>query len=166
MDIALQITLRAALTIAVIIALTRIHGLRSFSKMSGFDFAITVSIGSVLAGAVTTLSTPVWHFVVALVALFIVQFVTANLRARSGTVECALDNGPLLVMEKGTVLEGNLLKAGMTRSDLWAKLREANAYQISNVFAVVVESTGDVSVLHGTKDDSPPSDEVMQGVLR
>ena len=100
MDI-IQIALRAALTIATIIALTRVHGLRSFSKMSGFDFAITVSIGSVLAGAVTTLSTPMWHFIVALVALFAVQMVTARLRARSNAVEDSLDNDPLLVMENG-----------------------------------------------------------------
>lgn len=165
MDI-LQIALRAALTIAVIIALTRVHGLRSFSKMSGFDFAITVSIGSVLAGAVTTLSTPMWHFIVALVALFAIQMVTAKFRARSNAVEDTLDNAPLLVMENGAVLDDNLIAAGMTRSDLWAKLREANAYQIDKVHAVVVESTGDVSVLHESKTGGEPSPEVLEGVRR
>ena len=32
-----------------VIALSRIFGLRSFSKMSGFDFAITIATGSILA---------------------------------------------------------------------------------------------------------------------
>lgn len=165
MDI-LQITLRAALAITVIVALTRVHGLRSFSKMSGFDFAITVSIGSVLAGAVTTLDTPLWHFIVALVALFVVQMAAAQLRTRSKAAERTLDNAPLLIMENGAVLDANLTAAGMTRSDLWAKLREANAYQIDKVHAVVVESTGDVSVLHARKTDGEPSPEVMDGVRR
>ncbi|MEW9918551.1 hypothetical protein AB2B41_02970 [Marimonas sp. MJW-29] len=81
MTILLEIFLHAALVIAVIILLTRLHGLRSFSKMSGFDFAITVSVGSVLAGVITTLSTPLWHFVTALVALFAVQIVLSQSRA-------------------------------------------------------------------------------------
>ena len=69
------ILLRAMLVVATIIVLTRLHGLRSFSKMSSFDFAITVSIGSVLAGAVTTLTTGLWVYLTALA--FLAWFVFA-----------------------------------------------------------------------------------------
>ena len=37
----------------------------------------------------------------------------------------------------------------MARSDLVAKLREANVLDLKQVRAVVLETTGDVSVLHG-----------------
>lgn len=166
MPVILEILLRALLVIATIIALTRLHGLRSFSKMSGFDFAITVSIGSVLAGAVTTLSTPIWHFVTALVALFAVQILLAQSRARAERVESALDNPPMLIMENGKPLPDNLARGGMTLADLHAKLREANAFNLDEVHAVILESTGDVSVLHGPADGPAPSPEVMQGIRR
>ena len=166
MSIFLEILMRTALVIVAIIILTRIHGLRSFSKMSGFDFAITVSVGSVLAGVITTLSTPLWHFVTALVALFIVQIILAQARARFDVVGSAIDNAPLLIMENGEPIVENLTKGGMTLDDLWAKLREANAFDLSQVRAVIMESTGDVSVLHGPPDGPAPSKEVMQGVRR
>lgn len=37
-----------------IIIFTRINGLRTFSKMSSFDFAVTVAIGSVIASTAAT----------------------------------------------------------------------------------------------------------------
>lgn len=162
----LEIILRAALVIGAIIILSRLHGLRSFSKMSGFDFAITVSIGSVLAGVVTTLSTPFWHFLAALAALFFVQIALSQSRARWSAVSDALDNPPLLIMENGQPLPDNLTKGGMTLDDLWAKLREANAYDLSQVHAVVLESTGDVSVLHGPQDGPTPNPRLMESVRR
>ena len=166
MPIILEILLRSLLVIAAIIALTRLHGLRSFSKMSGFDFAITVSIGSVLAGAVTTLSTPLWQFIAALCGLFALQILLAQSRARAEAVESTLDNPPMLIMERGKPLPDNLSRGGMTLSDLHAKLREANAFNLEEVHAVILESTGDVSVLHGPRDGPAPSPELLENVRR
>lgn len=162
----LEIPVRAAVVIITIVLLCRLQGLRSFSKMSGFDFAITVSIGSVLAGAVTTPKTQLHIFIVALASLFAVQFIITRLRVASQGVQNTVDNAPLLVMEDGHALPRNLRKAGMSESDLWAKLREANAYDLANVRAVVMETTGDVSVLHGPKDGPDISKEVLRDVQR
>ncbi len=166
MPVPLDILLRGILVVATIIALTRLHGLRSFSKMSAFDFAITVAVGSVLAGAITTLSTPVWHFALALVAIFGLQILMAQSRVRWPVVADTLDNAPLLIMEDGEIFEQNLRTGGMTRADLYGKLREANAFDLSQVRAVILESTGDVSVLHGPKDGPSPDPALMEGVRR
>ena len=157
---------RATLVVAVIVALTRLHGLRSFSKMSGFDFAITVSIGSVLAGAVTTLKTDVHIYIMALASLFIIQITISQLRVRSSRLHSLTDNTPLLLMEDGEMMPENMRTVGLTADDLHAKLREANAYSLDHVRAVVMESTGDVSVLQGPKDGPKVSSEVMQDVRR
>ena len=161
MPVHLEIFLRAVTSVALIVLLTRLNGLRSFSKMSGFDFAITVATGSVLASTILSPSRDYLVGVVGILSLFIVQGVLAGIRRRSGLIEGLLDNSPLLVMRDGAIIDDNLRAANMTRSDLYAKLREANAYDLSTVRAVVMESTGDVSVLHG---DAPIDDRVMEGV--
>lgn len=69
-------------------------------------------------------------------------------------------------MENGIPIDANLTKAGMTKGDLYGKLREANAYDLSRVLAVIVEPTGDVSVLHGDPDGPGPSPEIMENVRR
>lgn len=161
----IDILLRTAVALAAIIALTRLQGLRSFSKLSGFDFAITVSVGSILAAAVTTLGTGLHVFVMALAALFLLQYGMTRWRVAKGG-SSALDNTPLLIMENGMPLEDNMARAGVTHADLRAKLREANAFDLSSVHAVIVETTGDVSVLHGPADGPRPDTWVMDGVRR
>ncbi len=64
------------------------------------------------------------------------------------------------------MLRENMRNAGVTELDLWAKLREANAYNLANVRAVVMAATGDVNVLHGQLDGPDISPEVMRGVRK
>ena len=134
---------------AALILLTRLFGLRSFSKMSGFDFAVTVSIGSVLAGTVLTPNPPLLQALVALATLYALQIGLAAWRARSSAVANAVDNQPVLLMAGAEILHENLRRVNVTETDLRAKLREANVLSYESVRAVVFESTGDVSVLHG-----------------
>jgi uncharacterized membrane protein YcaP (DUF421 family) len=135
-----------------LILLTRWGGLRSFSKMSSFDFAITVALGSLIASTVLTPDPPLLLAVVALAALYAVQMGVAKARERSEAVANAVDNAPLLLMAGREVLHENLRRAKVTESDVRAKLREANVLSLDHVHAVVLESTGDVSVLHGDPD--------------
>ena len=151
-DAALMVILSAVALYVLLILYTRLVGLRSFSKMSGFDFAITVAIGSVLASVTLWQKPTLLEGAVALGTLFGLQFVVGNLRKRLPGVTGLLDNTPLLLMNGSTVLSGNLRRANMTEADLRAKLREANVTQLEQVRAVVMESTGDVSVLHAAPE--------------
>ena len=138
-------------TVGIYVALilfTRIAGLRSFSKMSSFDFAITVAIGSIIASTILAEDPPLLQAAVALGALYVVQMTVASLRGNSTVMSKLVDNQPLLLMKGTQVLDQNLKKAKVTHNDLYAKLREANVTQLSQVKAVVMEATGDVSVLH------------------
>ena len=149
---------------AALVVLTRLAGLRSFSKMPSFDFAITVAFGSVLASAVLTREPPLAQSAVALAALFAIQYVLSFLRARIDGVTRTVDNAPLLVMAGPDILRGNLRAAQMTEGDLYAKLREANVTQLEQVRAVVMESTGDVSVLHADEGEPDLDADLLHGV--
>lgn len=159
----LEILARTALIVATVIALTRLNGLRSFSKMSSFDFAMTVACGSVIASTVMTPAKPVLLGMAALAALFAVQAVIALLRTHTGWAERLVDNQPLLLVKNGRILSHNLRRARMTRDDVMNKLREAGVFDMNRVHAVVLERTGNVSVLHGQGD---PGERVSPEILR
>jgi uncharacterized membrane protein YcaP (DUF421 family) len=151
---------------ACLIGLTRLAGLRSFSKLSGFDFAITIAIGSLIATVVVAEDPPLLQGIAALVGLFTVQIGVGILRYRTSWTPALVDNEPLLLMDGTQVLDDNLRRASVTRSDLRAKLREANVISLDQVRAVVMETTGDVTVLHAPPDGPPLNDELLQGVRR
>jgi len=147
-----------------LVILTRLAGLRSFSKISSFDFAVTVAIGSVLASTILSADPPLARAAVALAALYGIQMTLALLRSRSKAVCRAVDNAPLLLMDGERILHHNLRRARVTEDDLRSKLREANVLRIDGVRAVVMESTGDVSVLHGDPDGPALEPDLLEGV--
>jgi uncharacterized membrane protein YcaP (DUF421 family) len=133
-----------------IIFLVRIVGLRSFSKMTNFDFVITVAMGSLLAGASQTTSWPnLLQTVTAMTCLFAVRYAVAKLRHRFKWFDKVVQNTPVVLVKNGTILEKAMRKTRVSEDDLLAKLRVANVLDIGSVRAVILETTGDVSVLHG-----------------
>lgn len=165
LEAVLMVLLSTAGIYLSMILLTRVSGLRSFSKMSGFDFAVTVAIGSVLATTIVTEDPPLFQAAVALAALYGIQMLVATLRIRSPAVSAAVDNEPLLLMAGEEVLTENLRRAQVTEADVRAKLREANVLDPREVRAVVLETTGDVSVLHGPPDGAALDPGLLEGVV-
>jgi uncharacterized membrane protein YcaP (DUF421 family) len=60
-----------------------------------------------------------------------------------------MQNTPVILMRNGKIIDDALKETRVARSDLLAKLREANVLNLDEVRAVVLETTGDISVLHG-----------------
>lgn len=145
---------------AVLLALLQLNGLRSLSKMSSVDFVTTVAFGSVLASVLVAKRPSLLQGTVVLVVMFAIQGGVSWLRDRWTTAP--FENQPVLLMDGPTILRGNLRRTRVTEDDLYAKLREANVLNLDQVRAVVLEATGDVSVLHGDAHQWDPS--LLRGV--
>lgn len=148
-----------------IIVFTRLAGKRSFSKMSSFDFAMTVAVGSIIATTVLSSSVSLWAGITGLSAVYLLQ-ITAALSRRLKFMQNLIDNTPLLLMDGDKILDDNLRKAHVTEADLRSKLREANVIKLEQVRAVVMETTGDISVLHTQDANANLEDWLLQGVTR
>jgi uncharacterized membrane protein YcaP (DUF421 family) len=153
------VVLAAVATYAAVIVFTRLAGVRSLAKMSSFDFAATVAVGSVVAGTITG-NAPLVVGLLALALLFLLQFVVAVLRRRD-LLHGLVDNPPILLMAGHEVLVDNLRHARVSSEELWSQLRLAGVHSRSQVRAVVMETTGDISVL---REGEPFDDELLSGV--
>lgn len=151
----------AAILVVFIILATRLSGLRSFSKMSSFDFTLTVATGSTVASVVTSPDITAWIGVVAIGAIFVLQAIIARGRVERDVVERVVDNAPLLLMAEGEIDGEALRSARLTDADLMNKLRTSGVSRMDEVRAVIFETTGDVSVLKGGQPISP---ELLRGV--
>ena len=144
------VVLSSVLMLIGIIVYVRLSGLRSFSKMSSFDFSVTVAFGSLLAATAMSGSSLI-DGLVAAGSLLGFQVLIALGRSRMNLSKI-VDNEPLLLMLDGRFCEDNLKHSRVTLDDVRAKLRAANVLNYAQVRAVVLETTGDVSVLHGDDD--------------
>lgn len=147
-----QIVGQTLLAVVAVIVLARLNGLRSFSKMASFDFALTIATGSILATIMTSSKTP-WPGLVALITLFATRFAVSLVRKRWQPMKWLTDNTALMLFYEGQLFRENLALARVTEDEVRGKMREANALEPSRVRAIVLEATGDVSVLHGDRLD-------------
>ncbi|QHI37951.1 hypothetical protein IMCC3317_33340 [Kordia antarctica] len=163
-DPLVETMLGSLLLFIVVILLTRIIGLRSFAKFTAYDFAFTIAIGSILSSTLTS-STTIVHGSVAIASLLGLTYIFSTLQKKFPALSSAISNKPLLLMKGSEILDENLKKARIEKSQLMAKLREANVSQFSQVLAVVLESTGAISVLHKSSDSEQKVDsEILEGV--
>ena len=163
LDVVARGAILSSLALVWIIVLIRVVGLRSLSKMTNFDFVMTVALGSLLAGAGQASEwTAFGQILAAIVALFVVQVIAALLRRSSGTAEEVMQNSPIFLMRDGVIDDAALARTRVARDDVIAKLREANVLHFDEVRAVVLEATGDVSVLHGKALDPRLIEDVEQ----
>lgn len=160
----LMVLLSAVATYAAILLYTRCVGLRSFSKMSAADFAMTVAVGSLFASTISSPSPSLAVGLTAIACLFAGQWLLAVLRVKSPSMTKVVDNQPILLMRGTEVLHENLKQANVTEADLHGKLREANVFQLSQVLAVVFEATGDVSVLHSQRSGAEVDAAILSNV--
>ena len=163
LDIATRAVVLSLIGIVWVTLVIRLIGLRSLSKMTNFDFVVTLASGSLLAGAVQASKWPAFVQALAgVAAIFVLQFLIAKVRQQSESFEQAIQNGPIFLMWEGKFIDNALETSRVAKDDVIAKLREANVLDMGQVRAVVLETTGDISVLHGDHLD----DDLVDGIDR
>ncbi len=143
------VMLSGAAIVVFVVAAVRVVGLRSFAKMSAFDFAVTVAIGSLIATTAAT-DTSLLNGALGVSALLITQWAIGRLRTLT-PIQKIVDNRPLVLMTADGVVDEHLRRARLTEGDLHGKLRLAGLGSYERVGAVIMETTGDISVI--TTDD-------------
>lgn len=162
LPIILKTVVTCVLIFAAMVVITRISGLRTFAKMSSVDFATTIAVGSVLAAVIMNSDQSLLKGAIALGAIIGTQALFSILKRKSKVFDNVSTNEPILLMRGSQILDENLANARVSKSDLISKLRESNVRRFDEVLAVVFETTGDISVLHKSGDESI---ELENGIL-
>ena len=159
-----NVFISALFIFGIVILITRISGLRTFAKMSSFDFASTIAVGSILASVIMNGSQSILKGTVALGTIIAFQTLFSFAKRRSDKLSSIITNTPMLIMDGDKILYDNLAKTNVSEEDLIAKLREANVRHFGEVLAVILESTGDVSVIHSSDEVEFDREQLLKGV--
>ena len=138
-----------------VIFLVRLIGARTLSKMTAFDFLVTLATGSLLATATAASTAPAFAQALAgLTTLLVAQCTLAWTRQRADWFKRVIENEPRVLLRDGAFIDSALRRSRVSRADVLAKLREADVAQ-HDAGAVILETTGDISVLTGSLSSSP-----------
>ena len=159
----LEVAVTALIFYITILITSKLAGIRSFTKASGFDFIITLSIGALLATTVIDKNISILEGTVSIISLYALQTSVAYARRHWSFVNRYIDNQPILLMEHGKFIEKNMKKAHITRQEVRSKIRNQDVNSYSQIRAVILEPSGSVSVIkHDPNNPLDPS--LLEGV--
>lgn len=130
----------------VFVLLVRLLGQRALARMSSTDLAVIIVVGSVIGRAALGYTPTLVAGILAMLTLFAMQALAGNLRRLIPTA-WPLNNAPVLLMAGKDFVEENLRRIHLDEEEVWPKLREAGIRHRNEVAAVILEPTGEVTVL-------------------
>ncbi len=132
-----------------LVAILRISGKRTLTKLNAFDLVVTVALGSTLATVLLSKDVALTEGVLAMVLLVFLQFMITWLSVRSAGFRDLVKSEPTLIMHQGEFLDGAMRAQRMTRDEVMAALRSNGVMDASQAAAVVLETDGTIAVIKG-----------------
>lgn len=135
------------LAYVALVALLRVSGKRTLSKMNAFDFVVTVALGSTLATILLDSNVSLVEGSVALALLIALQFAVTWSSVRWGWLKRAVTGEPTMLLHRGDLLTGAMRRARVTEEEIHAAVRQAGFGALVGIDAVVLETDGTISVI-------------------
>ena len=157
LDALMRVLIVTPLVYLAAVALLRVSGKRSLAKLNAFDLIVTVALGSVLAGTVTSSSTALLTGVTGFGLLLLLQIVVSWLTSRRRVDTTLVRSEPTLVMRRGEFLPDALAEVLEFYQTAVAPLRVAVAVsELTQWFHIVVRQQGEIRArLHELRGGNP-----------
>lgn len=132
--------------LALVVAL-RLSGKRTLSKWNGFDFIVTVALGSSLATTLVSKSVTLAQGATGFVLLVGLQYLVTWMSVRLHWLQRLTKARPTLLVYRGDLQRGAMRRQRVPESEVLAAARAAGFADLSQIGAMVLETDGNFSVI-------------------
>ncbi len=142
-----DVGISAAVMLFALIAMVRLFGKRSTSKMNNFDWIVTVAVGAIVSSAIVLTNVSITDGLVGVTTLLSIQWVLHFLVERSPTVCRMVKASPRLVFDRGSFLSDAMKGERLSEAEVLQAMREHGVASKSEVAWVVMEADASLSVV-------------------
>jgi uncharacterized membrane protein YcaP (DUF421 family) len=146
----MDIVLRATVVFLLVLLVTRVVGKRELSSLEPFDVILLVVIGDLVQQGVTQSDYSLTGSLLAILTITILTVATAYVNFRFRRFRPLLEGEPIVLIERGSLLERNLRRERLTVEELTAEARQQSIGSLDDVEWAVLETTGRISFLQAS----------------
>jgi uncharacterized membrane protein YcaP (DUF421 family) len=146
----MDIVLRATVVFLLVLLVTRVVGKRELSSLEPFDVILLVVIGDLVQQGVTQSDYSLTGSLLAILTITILTVATAYVNFRFRRLRPLLEGEPIVLIERGSLLERNLRRERLTVEELTAEARQQSIGSLDDVEWAVLETTGRISFLQAS----------------
>jgi uncharacterized membrane protein YcaP (DUF421 family) len=143
----MDIVLRAAVLYFFIVFVMRVIGRRELSSMTPFDLILLIVLGDAIQQGLTQDDYSVTGAVIAVSTMATLQVFTSYLSFRSRRARKVLEGEPIVVIERGQLVEHNLKRERMTADEVAEEMRQQQIASLDQVEWGILEANGSISFI-------------------
>lgn len=143
----LQWFLRAIVMYSFLFILTKLMGQREIGHLTLFDFIVSISIGSIMAGALNASNIDLKGAAVTMATVASLQIFMGFASLKNAKLRRVVEEEPIILVQNGKLLENAMRKTRTNLDDLMQQLRQKGHFNLHEVEFAVLEPGGKISVL-------------------
>jgi uncharacterized membrane protein YcaP (DUF421 family) len=139
--------IRSLVVYAFLVMMFRLLGKRQIGQMTPFDLIVLLILSNVLQNAMIGPDNSILGGLIGATTILGANWMVSRATFSSRLFERAVEGAPTLLVHHGMAIEANLRRESFSREDLLANLRNQGIFDLSEVSAAVLETSGRLSVL-------------------
>jgi uncharacterized membrane protein YcaP (DUF421 family) len=143
----MDIVVRAAIAFSFVFLLTRIVGRRELSSLEPFDLIMLIMMGDLVQQGVTQSDYSVTGIFLAAGTLALMTVLVSYLSFRFKRLRPILDGEPIVILQDGKPIDGNLKRERLTIEEVAQEARIQQIASLDEVEWAVLERTGEISFI-------------------
>ena len=143
---------RTIIVYLILIAAIRLLGKRQIGQMEPSEFVVTMLVANLASIPMQESGIPLLTGIVPILTVLGAELVLSALSLRSIRLRKLLCGKPVILIENGNILQGNLRKTRITLDELTGHLREKDVLDLGSVQYAILETNGNLSVFPYPKE--------------
>ena len=136
----------------ILIAVIRLMGKRQIGQMEPSEFVVTMLVANLASIPMQDTGIPLFSGLIPILTVLGIELVLASLSLRSIFLRKLLCGKPVILIENGNILQGNLRKTRITLDELTGHLRQKDVLDLKAVQYAILETNGELSVFPYPKE--------------
>src|SRR5919206_4165630 len=129
----MDIVLRAIVLYAFVVLVMRVMGRRELSSMTPFDLVLLIILGDAIQQGLTQDDYSVTGAILAVATIASLQVFTSYLSYKSRRARKALEGEPIVLIERGAIVQHNLQRERMTEDEVAEEMRQQQIASLDDV---------------------------------
>ena len=143
---------RTLVMYSVLILVIRLLGKRQVGQLAPSEFVITMLVANLASITLEDVDLPLTAGLIPIGTVLLIEMILSRASLKSIRFRKLLCGKPVILIENGNILQGNLRKTRVTLDELTGHLREKDVLDLQSVQYAILETSGNLSVFPYPKE--------------
>ena len=147
----IDIVFRTILSVLTLFVLTKLMGRKQIGQLNIFDYIVGITIGNIAGEMTLNQELDYWICIVAMTVFAVIDILISFFTTKSINIRRFVVGSPIILIERGRIIEKGLLKARFDINELLQQCRSSGYFNINEIEYALMESNGKISFLPKSK---------------